>query len=67
MKNNNLKDGKVDICRVTVLEKLSRIPKISDCSHLANGEHFKRYKQLARTVHQQLELKYELVNSKFDS
>ncbi|CAB3260828.1 unnamed protein product [Arctia plantaginis] len=57
-----LKDGTVDICRACHRPGESIRHIISGCSRLANGEYLHRHNQVARIVHQQLALKYHLVN-----
>ncbi|RVE41606.1 hypothetical protein evm_013746 [Chilo suppressalis] len=58
-----LKDGTLDVCRACHRpgESLGHI--ISGCSRLANGEYLHRHNQVAKIIHQQLALKYNLLAS----
>jgi len=58
-----LKDGTVDICRACHCTGESLRHIVSGCSRLANGEYLHRHNQVARIVHQQLALKYNLVET----
>lgn len=58
-----IKDGTVDICRACHHPGESIRHIISGCSHLANGEYLHRHNLVARIIHQQLALKYKLVES----
>ena len=58
-----MKDGTVDVCRACHLPGESIRHIISSCSRLANGEYLHRHNQVARIIHQQLALKYKLVES----
>ncbi|KAI8428025.1 hypothetical protein MSG28_002319 [Choristoneura fumiferana] len=58
-----LKDGTVDICRACRRPGESLRHIISGCSHLANGEYLHRHNLVARIIHQQLALRYGLVDS----
>ena len=58
-----MKDGTVDICRACHRPGESIRHIISGCSRLANGEYLHRHNLVARIIHQQLALKYNLVES----
>ncbi|KAJ8736966.1 hypothetical protein PYW07_000237 [Mythimna separata] len=58
-----VKDGTVDICRACHLPGESIRHIISGCSHLANGDYLHRHNLVARIIHQQLALTYNLVES----
>ena len=58
-----MKDGTVDVCRACHRPGESIRHIISGCSRLANGEYLHRHNQVARIIHQQLALKYQLVDS----
>lgn len=58
-----MKDGTVDICRACHRPGESIRHIISGCSRLANGEYLHRHNQVAKIIHQQLALKYKLVDS----
>ncbi len=58
-----IKDGTADICRACHRPGESIRHIISGCSHLANGEYLHRHNLVARIIHQQLALKYKLVES----
>ncbi|CAH0678041.1 unnamed protein product [Spodoptera exigua] len=58
-----VKDGTVDICRACHRPGESIRHIISGCSRLANGEYLHRHNLVARIIHQQLALKYSLVES----
>ncbi|CAB0030643.1 unnamed protein product, partial [Trichogramma brassicae] len=58
-----LRDGTVDICRACRRPGESLRHIISGCSHLANGEYLHRHNLVAKIIHQQLALKYGLVES----
>ncbi|CAG4958012.1 unnamed protein product [Parnassius apollo] len=69
IKTNNyrryiLKDGTVDICRACRHpgESLRRV--ISGCSALSNSDYLHRHNLVARILHQELALKYGLVDRK---
>ncbi|CAH2260576.1 jg18268 [Pararge aegeria aegeria] len=57
-----MKDGTLDICRACHRpgETLRHI--VSGCSHLANSEYLHRHNQVARIVHQQLALRFGLID-----
>ena len=68
VKTNNyrryiIKDGTVDICRACRRPGESIRHVISGCSHLANGEYLHRHNLVARIIHQQLALRYDLAES----
>ena len=68
IKTNNyrkyiMKDGTTDICRACHQPGESLRHIISGCSRLANGEYLHRHNQVARIIHQQLALKYNLVEA----
>ena len=56
-----MKDGTVDICRACHRPGESIRHIMSGCSRLANGDYLHRYNLVARIIHQQLALKYSLV------
>ena len=58
-----VKDGTVDICRACHRPGESIRHIISGCSSLANGDYLHRHNLVARIIHQQLALKYNLVES----
>ncbi|MBF2463456.1 hypothetical protein ICI39_14075, partial [Listeria welshimeri] len=58
-----MKDGTVDICRACHSPGESIRHIISGCSRLANGEYLHRHNQVAKIIHQQLALRYGLVES----
>lgn len=58
-----VKDGTVDICRACHCPGESIRHIVSGCSRLANGEYLHRHNQVARIIHQQLALKYNLVDT----
>lgn len=66
VKTNNyrrhiMKDGTIDICRACHQPGESLRHVISGCSQLANTEYLHRHNLVARIIHQQLALKYDLV------
>ncbi|CAG4944763.1 unnamed protein product [Parnassius apollo] len=69
IKTNNyrryiLKDGTVDICRACRHPGESLRHVISGCSALSNSEYLHRHNLVARILHQELALKYGLVDRK---
>lgn len=56
-----IKDGTVDICRACHSPGESIRYIISGCGRLANGEYLHRHNQVAKIIHQQLALHYQLV------
>ncbi|CAK1595297.1 unnamed protein product [Parnassius mnemosyne] len=69
IKTNNyrryiLKDGAVDICRACRHPGESLRHVISGCSALSNSEYLHRHNLVARILHQELALKYGLVDRK---
>ncbi|CAG5021060.1 unnamed protein product [Parnassius apollo] len=69
IKTNNyrryiLKDGTVDICRACRHPGESLRHVISGCSALSNSEYLQRHNLVARILHQELALKYGLVDRK---
>ncbi|CAK1595089.1 unnamed protein product [Parnassius mnemosyne] len=60
----NLRDGTVDICRACRHPGESLRHVISGCSALSNSEYLHRHNLVARILHQELALKYGLVDRK---
>ena len=58
-----VKDGTVDICRACHRPGETIRHIISGCSRLANGEYLHRHNLVAKIIHQQLALMYNLVES----
>ncbi|CAH2108107.1 unnamed protein product [Euphydryas editha] len=68
IKTNNyrkhiMKDGTPDICRACRKPGESIRHIVSGCGRLANGEYLHRHNQVARIIHQQLALRYGLVEN----
>lgn len=68
VKTNNyrrfiMKDGTIDICRACHQPGESIRHVISGCSQLANTEYLHRHNLVAKIIHQQLALKYNLVGT----
>ena len=68
IKTNNyrryiMRDGTTDVCRACHQPGESLRHIVSGCSRLANGEYLHRHNQVARIIHQQLALKYRLVDA----
>ncbi|CAH2243562.1 jg12873 [Pararge aegeria aegeria] len=57
-----MKDGTLDIGRACHRPGESLRHIVSGCSHLANGEYLHRHNQVARIVHQQLALRFGLID-----
>ncbi|XP_045535408.1 uncharacterized protein LOC106709986 [Papilio machaon] len=58
-----LKDGTIDICRACRRPGESIRHIVSGCSRLADGAYLHRHNQVAKIIHQQLALKYALVDT----
>lgn len=56
-----IKDGTVDICRACHKSGETIRHITSGCSHLANGQYLHRHNLVARIIHQQLALQYNLI------
>ncbi|CAH2267871.1 jg12947 [Pararge aegeria aegeria] len=61
-RNNIMKDGTLVICRACHRPGESLRHIVSGCSHLANGEYLHSDNQVARIVHQQLALRFGLID-----
>ncbi|CAH2242583.1 jg2089 [Pararge aegeria aegeria] len=57
-----MKDGTLDICRAFHRPGDSLRHIVSGCYHLANGEYLHTHNQVARIVHQQLALRFGLID-----
>ena len=58
-----MKDGTNDICRACHCPGESLRHIISGCSQLANSEYLHRHNQVAKIVHQQIGLKFGLIDN----